>query len=246
MARMAAVSRNTSCPTLLEVSTGSWAVTSISPTGSSVRVSHNNGTVLGVGCHLRNEVHAQRILGLAPDERDQGQVQEGRDQDFHVQAACFWDPLGNPQRRVQRLFGVDVDHHFEPRLDHAGRNLGVGGHRETALIHVRGEGRRLARDLFHVRLPAVHIEPNTDGRNTRRRGLPGRREHPQQRPLARDQRDRMLPATALPGSDTPWADRPRYRGQPSGPGCDSANPGRRDPLAHTGLFHLRTTLRARG
>ena len=55
-----------------------------------------------------------------------------------------------------------------------------------------------------MRLPAIEVEVGPDRGNACGSGKPGSREHPQQRPLARHQRDRELPRLDRLGKVCHW------------------------------------------
>ena len=142
--------------------------------------------------HRARLLQHQGIRLRAPQERNDGKVEDGHIRDVHRETTRLRDPLCHPQRRIQRAVRVDLDHHLETRLDHMAWNLGVRRLRKAALVHLRRNGVGLARDFHDIGLAAIAVEARPDPGNPRVGGLPGRHEHPEQRFLARDQQDRKL------------------------------------------------------
>lgn len=91
------------------------------------------------------------------------------------------DAPRHEQLVVELPFGVDLDHHFEPRLNHARGYVGVRRLGQGALIQLRQDRSGLGRDRRLVRLLVVNVEGGDDFGDVLAAGFGGEHEDAKQR-----------------------------------------------------------------
>ena len=146
---------------------------------------------LRVRRHPPDRIQDRGIRRLRPHERNDRQFERRQRPHVDRKPPGRGNPLRDAQRGVERPVRIDLDDYLQAGPHHAPRNLGADRRGERALVDpLTGIASGLPGTYSTcVSRPSTKNRARTAG-TPASRGPRRRRKHPQQRPPARDQRDR--------------------------------------------------------
>ena len=193
MTRIAQVWSIRSYASLLELSTGSWAV--------HFQIAHREQrageleqlVALGVGGHPADRLQNRRIRFRHPQERHDSEIENRQGLNVDGRSARGRDAPRHAQRWIKRPVRVNLDHHLQPRQHHVRGNHSVSRCRQRSLVDIGRDRARLPGDVSDMRERAAQVKRGPDGRKALVVVTARRHEDAQQRLLATNERNRELP-----------------------------------------------------